>query len=270
MAENYVPNSTSMGDDGEKCMIITGPNMGGKSSFIRQIALIIVMAQIGSFVPATAVTMSPFDAVFTRMGAQDNIEKGQSTFFVELQEASAILKQATPRSLVILDELGRGTSTHDGVAIAYATLQYLVERLGCFSLFVTHYPLLAELEHSYPESVANYHMAFLEEKDEEDERAPPRVTFLYKVTKGAAKNSYGLNVARIAGIPNSVLIEALQQSNKLKETITERAFRKQNFGKNPTELVAKLARVLSAPEDTEETYRTILNLQDHAKKMLPL
>jgi len=222
MADRYVPNSTVMEDQNERCMIITGPNMGGKSSYIRQIALIIVMAQIGSYVPASEAILSPFDAVYTRMGAQDDISVGQSTFFVELQETSDILKMATPRSLVILDELGRGTSTHDGVAIAYATLQFLVEKLGCFSLFVTHYPLLAQLEKTYPKAVVNYHMSFLEETDEDCEI--PKVTFLYKVTKGAAKNSYGLNVAKIAGIPPSILKEAANKSEELKNTISQGAF----------------------------------------------
>ncbi|GAM25446.1 hypothetical protein SAMD00019534_086210 [Acytostelium subglobosum LB1] len=219
----YVPNSVNLKSDGERAMIITGPNMGGKSSFIRQTSLIVIMAQIGSFVPAQSCKLGVVDAIYTRMGARDNIEKGSSTFFVELQETSSILREATSRSLVILDELGRGTSTHDGVSLAYASLKYIVERLKCYCLFVTHYPLLAELETHYPNNVSNYHMRFMEEKTDGGDQIP-NVVFLYQVTRGPAKNSYGLNVARIADLPKTIIATAAIKSEEMKHQITNRVF----------------------------------------------
>uniref|UniRef100_A0A4W6CD24 DNA mismatch repair protein MSH3 n=1 Tax=Lates calcarifer TaxID=8187 RepID=A0A4W6CD24_LATCA len=157
----YVPNQTELQGDARRTMIITGPNMGGKSSYIRQVALICVMAQMGSYVPASEARLGILDGIYTRMGASDNIYKGRSTFMEELTEASEIISRATERSLVILDELGRGTSTHDGIAIAYATLEYFIRDVKALTLFVTHYPPLCELERAYPAHVSNYHMAFL-------------------------------------------------------------------------------------------------------------
>ncbi|PIO39768.1 hypothetical protein AB205_0154590 [Aquarana catesbeiana] len=159
-------------------MIITGPNMGGKSSYIKQVALITVMAQLGSYVPAEEATIGIVDGMYTRMGAADNIYKGRSTFMEELSETSEILKQATPRSLVILDELGRGTSTHDGIAIAYATLEYFI-------------------------------------KDSEVADNPEYITFLYQITRGIAARSYGLNVAKLADVPEEVLKKAACKSKEL-------------------------------------------------------
>ncbi|KAL6067844.1 Mismatch repair protein msh3 [Balamuthia mandrillaris] len=235
-SQMFVPNDTNMAENGERCVLLTGPNMGGKTSYIRQTALIVIMAQIGSYVPASYVKLSPFDGIYTRMGASDNIDKGQSTFFVELSETSTILRKATNRSLVILDELGRGTSTHDGVAIAYATLKYIIEKVKCFTLFVTHYPILAELEETYPNLVHNYHMAFLEhakqaqpdelaaaaaaESQEESSDALDQVnpentiTFLYKLKRGMAKKSYGLNVALLAEVPKEVVKVAAHKAHE--------------------------------------------------------
>lgn len=158
------PNASIIQKD-RRCLLITGPNMGGKSSYIRQIALIVIMAQIGSYVPAKSAQMGVFDAVYCRMGAADNLATGQSTFMKEVQETSDIMRLATPRSLVILDELGRGTSTHDGTAIAYATLHYLLETVKCKTLFVTHYPLLGALEDEFKGVMRNCHMAFHEVQD---------------------------------------------------------------------------------------------------------
>ncbi|KAF9167470.1 Mismatch repair protein msh3 [Mortierella sp. AD010] len=158
---NFVPNDIHFSAN-EKTMILTGPNMGGKSCYIRQVALLCIMAQIGSYLPADSARVSLLDAVFTRMGASDNIFGHESTFMVELQETSDILKMASPRSLVILDELGRGTSTLDGVAIAYAVLKHVVRHVGAITLFVTHYPSLAEVANEFPEgAVKNYHMGFM-------------------------------------------------------------------------------------------------------------
>ncbi|XP_039615196.1 DNA mismatch repair protein Msh3 isoform X3 [Polypterus senegalus] len=236
--DQYVPNSTELHGDGERVMVITGPNMGGKSSYIRQVALIIIMAQIGSFVPAEEAVVGIVDSIFTRMGAADNIYKGRSTFMEELSEASEILFKATSHSLVILDELGRGTSTHDGIAIAYATLEYFIKQVKSLTLFVTHYPLLCELEKQYPKNVSNFHMAFLlnepESKDKEtsDDLQPEFITFLYLLTRGAAARSYGLNVAKLAGIPDEILQTAAFKSKELENLINS----KRNLQKSLTEV----------------------------------
>jgi len=217
ITEPFVTNSISMKDEAIKVMILTGPNMGGKTSYARQVALTIIMAQIGSFVPCTSALIFPVDAVFTRMGAHDNVLKGQSTFYVELQETSHILHNATPNSLVILDELGRGTSTHDGVAIAYATLWHLVAQIKCYTLFITHYPILATIEQSFPNIVTNCHMAYMEDEDSSE-----RITFLYKLTAGLEKRSYGLNVARLANFPRDLLQRATQLSGQFTQHIKKR------------------------------------------------
>uniref|UniRef100_A0A672J3Z0 DNA mismatch repair protein MSH3 n=1 Tax=Salarias fasciatus TaxID=181472 RepID=A0A672J3Z0_SALFA len=221
----YVPNHTELQGDGRRTMIITGPNMGGKSSYIRQVALICVMAQMGSYVPASEARLGILDGVYTRMGASDNIYKGRSTFMEELTEASEIISRATQRSLVILDELGRGTSTHDGIAIAYATLEYFIRDVKALTLFVTHYPPLCELERVYPEHVSNYHMAFLlSEPDvpadaDDGEVQPEFITFLYQLTEGAAGRSYGLNVARLADIPDPILHTAARKARELETLV---------------------------------------------------
>ncbi|KAM4638529.1 DNA mismatch repair protein Msh3 isoform 5-T8 [Amazona ochrocephala] len=220
--DQYVPNSTNLSGDGERVMIITGPNMGGKSSYIKQVALITVMAQIGSYVPAEEATVGIVDGIFTRMGAADNIYKGRSTFMEELTDTAEIIRKATSRSLVILDELGRGTSTHDGIAIAYATLEHFIRDVESLTLFVTHYPSVCELEKVYPDKVGNYHMAFLvnegesaEQKGSDDEESPEFITFLYQITKGVSARSYGLNVAKLADIPEEILKKAAHKSKEL-------------------------------------------------------
>ncbi|KAI8363900.1 muts domain V-domain-containing protein [Blakeslea trispora] len=188
-SHTYVPNDIQLSNP-HKAMILTGPNMGGKSSYIRQIALIAMMAQIGSYVPATKATLSVLDAIYTRMGASDNMMRGKSTFMVELYETSDMMRQATPRSLVILDELGRGTSTHDGQAIAYATLKYFIEHVQCITLFVTHYPSLGQMAHVFPNQVRNYFMSYLQE-EAMDGSGIANIVFLYKLVEGVATSSYG-------------------------------------------------------------------------------
>ncbi|XP_036382705.1 DNA mismatch repair protein Msh3 [Megalops cyprinoides] len=226
--DQYVPNDTDLQGDGKRAMIITGPNMGGKSSYIRQVALVAVMAQLGSFVPAQEAMVGIVDGIYTRMGASDNLSRGRSTFMEELLEASEIVSRATSRSLVILDELGRGTSTHDGIAIAYATLEYFVRDVKSLTLFVTHYPPLCELEKVFPQHVGNYHMAFLlNEPDGQDdgldeELQPEFITFLYQVTEGAAARSYGLNVARLAEIPEAIIRTAALKSKELEAVVNAR------------------------------------------------
>uniref|UniRef100_A0A8C8E372 MutS homolog 3 (E. coli) n=1 Tax=Oryzias sinensis TaxID=183150 RepID=A0A8C8E372_9TELE len=224
----FVPNHTDLQGDGKRTMIITGPNMGGKSSYIRQVALICIMAQIGSFVPASEACLGLLDGIYTRMGASDNIYKGRSTFMEELTEASEIISRATERSLVILDELGRGTSTHDGIAIAYATLEYFIRHVKSFTLFVTHYPPLCELERMYPDHVSNYHMAFLLNEthissDTKDVQ-PEFITFLYNLTEGAAGQSYGLNVAKLADVPDPILCTAARKAQELESAVEARRY----------------------------------------------
>uniref|UniRef100_A0A673MGE4 DNA mismatch repair protein MSH3 n=1 Tax=Sinocyclocheilus rhinocerous TaxID=307959 RepID=A0A673MGE4_9TELE len=222
--DQYVPNDTHLQGDGKRAMIITGPNMGGKSSYIRQVALVTIMAQLGSFVPAREASVGIVDGIYVRMGASDNISRGRSTFMEELVEASDILARATSRSLVILDELGRGTSTHDGIAIAYAALESFIRDVKCMTLFVTHYPPLCELEHLYPQNVGNYHMAFLlnEPESTSDGMQPEFITFLYQLIEGAAARSYGLNVARLAEIPESILRTAAFKSKELEALVNSR------------------------------------------------
>ncbi|KAJ5092049.1 hypothetical protein NUU61_006919 [Penicillium alfredii] len=217
LPDTYVPNDTDLQHDATRALLITGPNMGGKSSYVRQVALIAIMGQIGSYVPAASARLGLLDAVFTRMGAFDNMLAGESTFMVELSETADILKQATPRSLVILDELGRGTSTHDGVAIAQAVLDHMVRSIRSLTLFITHYQHLSRMVHSFPDhALRNMHMRFTEsgETDGNEE-----ITFLYEVAEGVAHRSYGLNVARLANLPSSVLDLARQKSAELEESI---------------------------------------------------
>ena len=187
LLDTYVPNDINMNGNGTRGLLITGPNMGGKSSFVRQVALIAIMGQIGSYVPAQSAKLGMLDAVFTRMGAFDNMMAGESTFMVELSETSDILKQASPKSLVILDELGRGTSTHDGVAIAQAVLNHVVKETKALTLFITHYQSLSKMAKSFVEGeLSNMHMRFTEGGPQEQD-----ITFLYEIGEGVAHRSYG-------------------------------------------------------------------------------
>ncbi|KAI9843186.1 MAG: Mismatch repair protein msh3 [Sclerophora amabilis] len=215
LLDTYVANDIDLSSEDTRALLITGPNMGGKSSYVRQVALIAIMGQIGSYVPAVSAKLGMLDAIFTRMGAFDNMMAGESTFMVELSETSDILKQASPRSLVILDELGRGTSTHDGVAIAQAVLDYIVRESKCLTLFITHYQALSTLAKGYEnEELKNVHMRFTE-----GGQGGQEITFLYEVGQGVAHRSYGLNVARLANVPESVLATAAVKSRELEEEI---------------------------------------------------
>lgn len=186
LLDSYVPNDIDL-DSARRALLITGPNMGGKSSYVRQVALIAIMGQIGSYVPAKSAKLGMLDAIFTRMGAFDNMMAGESTFMVELSETSDILKQASSRSLVILDELGRGTSTHDGVAIAQAVLEYIVRNTKCLTLFITHYQNLSAMANGFDEEeLRNVHMKFTEGVEDGQ-----YITFLYEVGAGVAHRSYG-------------------------------------------------------------------------------
>ncbi|KAJ0749945.1 putative DNA mismatch repair protein MutS/MSH [Helianthus annuus] len=226
LQDSFVPNDTSLHSDGEYCQIVTGPNMGGKSCYIRQVALIAIMAQVGSFVPASSTKLHVLDGIYTRMGACDNIQQGRSTFLEELGEASHILDTCTDQSLVILDELGRGTSTHDGVAIAYATLQYLLEQKKCMVLFVTHYPEIVSLTKGLTGRVGSYHVSYLtSQKDEctiNSNGDCEDIVYLYKLVPGVSERSFGFKVAQLAQLPLSCINRASVMAMKLEEAVGDR------------------------------------------------
>jgi DNA mismatch repair protein MutS len=193
----FVPNDTELDPDTARLQILTGPNMAGKSTYIRQIALIAVMAQIGAYVPAECATLGLVDRIFCRVGASDDLSRGQSTFMVEMSETALI--HATDRSLVILDEIGRGTATFDGLSIAWAVAEHLHDAIGCRTLFATHYHELTDLANT-KQACANYNVAVREWNEE--------IIFLHKILPGAADKSYGIQVARLAGLPKVVVERA--------------------------------------------------------------
>ncbi|MDQ3907694.1 MAG: DNA mismatch repair protein MutS, partial [Acidobacteriota bacterium] len=197
----FVPNDLYMNNSTDRLLIITGPNMGGKSTCLRQVALISILAQAGSFVPATSARLPVLDRVWTRVGASDDLARGRSTFMVEMTETAAILHNATPRSLVLLDEIGRGTATFDGLSIAWAVAEYLHDspEHAAKTLFATHYHELTELAERLP-GAQNYRIRVAEREGE--------VVFLYRIERGRASKSYGIEVARLAGLPPDVLERA--------------------------------------------------------------
>jgi DNA mismatch repair protein MutS len=201
----FVPNDLEL-TDACRMLVITGPNMGGKSTYMRQAALILVLASIGSFVPATRAVIGPFDRIFTRIGASDDLAGGRSTFMVEMTEAAVILNAATDRSLVLMDEIGRGTSTYDGLSLAFACASHIARRLRAFTLFATHYFELTELADGIAE-VANVHLDATEHAD--------GIVFLHAVKPGPASRSYGLQVAQKAGVPREVIESARGYLEKL-------------------------------------------------------
>jgi len=231
--EPFVPNDVQLsGPDGdERLLIITGPNMSGKSTYIRQVALLVLMAQIGSFVPADEATIGLVDRIFTRIGAQDEISAGQSTFMVEMVEAAYILNHATERSLIILDEIGRGTSTYDGVSIAWSMVEYIHNhpRLGAKTLFATHYHELADLARILPR-VRNYNVNVAEEGDQ--------VLFLHQIVPGSADKSYGIHVAQLAGMPKPVVHRAQEILEQLEQD-TARPPSQAHRQKEPTSSAAE-------------------------------
>ena len=197
----FVPNDVHLDNQSERVAIITGPNMAGKSTYMRQIALIVLMAQIGSFVPASSAEIGIVDSIFTRVGASDDLASGQSTFMVEMNEVANIVKNATSKSLLILDEIGRGTSTFDGMSIARAVLEYCADKkkLGAKTLFATHYHELTVME-DLLDGVRNYNIAVKKRGDD--------ITFLRRIIPGGADDSYGIEVAKLAGVPHSIIERA--------------------------------------------------------------
>lgn len=224
---NFVPNDTYLDEEGNRLAIITGPNMAGKSTYMRQVALITLMAQVGSFVPASYAKIGVVDKIFTRVGASDDLSMGQSTFMVEMMEVATILKEATKNSLVILDEIGRGTSTYDGLSIAWAVAEFIAdkEKCGAKTLFATHYHELTELENKV-EGVKNYSIA-VKEKGED-------IIFLRKIVDGGTDESYGVHVARLAGVPQVVtkkaneILQSLERRNVLNNKIIEQIPKKES------------------------------------------
>ena len=195
----FVPNDTRLNNRENQIAVLTGPNMAGKSTYMRQVALIVLMAQMGSFVPAKYAHIGVVDRIFTRIGASDDLAAGQSTFMVEMTEVAEILKNATAKSLVVLDEIGRGTSTFDGMSIARAVVEHIsdpAKGLGCKTLFATHYHELNEMEHSYPK-IKNFNVSVKEVNN--------KVVFLRKLVKGGSNHSFGIQVGKMAGLPQSVI-----------------------------------------------------------------
>ncbi len=203
----FVPNDTTLDETENRMLIITGPNMAGKSTYMRQNALIALMAQIGSFVPASSCHVGVVDAIFTRVGASDDLASGQSTFMVEMTEVAEILQRATKSSLVILDEIGRGTSTFDGMSIARAVVEYICDNIGCKTLFATHYHELTSMDQDV-DGIKNYNIAV--KKRGED------ITFLRRIVQGPADDSYGIEVAKLAGLPEAVIKRAHAVLRQLK------------------------------------------------------
>jgi DNA mismatch repair protein MutS len=214
-SERFVPNDLYLNASTHTILLLTGPNMGGKSTYLRQTALIVILAQMGSFVPARSARLGVVDRVFTRIGASDNLARGRSTFMVEMTETAAILHTATPRSLILLDEVGRGTSTYDGLAIAWAAVEYLHARVRAKTLFATHYFQLTELAEQLG-GVKNYHVSVKE--------TGGGIVFLRQVEPGAADRSYGIEVAKLAGLPNEVITrarEVLAEHESAEHSLTE-------------------------------------------------
>nr|GAT43998.1 DNA mismatch repair protein [Mycena chlorophos] len=239
----FIPNSISF-TSSSRCKVLTGPNMGGKSSCVRMIALIVIMAQIGSYVPAESVKLGLIDGVWTRMGAYDELSRGRSTFMVEMSETSEILKGASPRSLVILDELGRGTSTFDGMSIAHAVLEHAATSIRCKTLFITHYPLVAvDLEKKFPDRVHNHHVGYRSEVRLDGRRD---VTFLYQLEEGMAPASFGVECARLAGLPESILEQAARRSRSMEELVAART--RQNLAFKRVQLLEDVLRTSNQAE----------------------
>lgn len=220
LAERFVPNDCALSTDDDQLVIITGPNMAGKSTYIRQVALLTLLAHTGSYVPAKSMTLSPVDRIFARVGASDELARGHSTFMIEMVETAHILNNATADSLVILDEIGRGTSTYDGLAIAWAITEHLAQKIECRTLFATHYHELTELADQL-RGVANYNVAVREQL--RPTGAGRDVVFLHKIVPGATDRSYGVHVAGMAGLPRSVVRRSETVLTKLESRFSERS-----------------------------------------------
>jgi DNA mismatch repair protein MutS len=260
----FVPNDLIM-DSQRRMLIITGPNMGGKSTYMRQIALITLMAYIGCYVPAKSAIIGPVDRIFTRIGAQDDLSTGRSTFMVEMTEAANILNNATANSLILLDEIGRGTSTFDGLSLAWAFAEYLVNEKKAFTLFATHYFELTSLPEKIP-SIANVHIDAIEHGD--------KIIFLHSVKDGAANQSYGLQVAQLAGVPKIVIAQARKKLHRLEEDSRNNLAEGQtmplalSFPAEQDEEAEQIKQAVKAIDPDELTPRQALDKIYQLKKLL--
>ncbi|MBR2100052.1 MAG: DNA mismatch repair protein MutS, partial [Eubacterium sp.] len=270
----FVPNDTLLDNNKNRCSIITGPNMAGKSTYMRQIALITLLAQIGSFVPAKSARICVVDAIFTRVGASDDLATGQSTFMVEMNEVSYIIKNATENSLIILDEIGRGTSTFDGMSIARAVLEYVVKKktLGAKTLFATHYHELTAME-GMLDGVNNYSIAVKKRGDD--------ITFLRRIVRGGADQSFGIEVAKLAGIPGSVIKRAKVILKELESNKIEIEFKSDealieedetdiqyNFKTNSTDDILELIKTVDVNTLTPiEALQTLYDLKKKVEEL---
>jgi DNA mismatch repair protein MutS len=259
--DTFIANDTRINPT-RRMLLITGPNMGGKSTYMRQVALIVLLAHCGSFVPAQACALGPIDAIYTRIGATDDLASGRSTFMVEMTEAAAILNGATGRSLVLMDEIGRGTSTFDGLALAYAIARHLIEKNCALTLFSTHYFELTRLAQDYPEC-ANVHLDAVEHGK--------TIVFIHAVEEGAASQSYGIHVAALAGVPAAVLRDARKQLAKLENAQTASTHQSDLFAAQPVEEAPEPHPVLLALEEInpdELSPRDALQVLYDIKKLL--
>lgn len=256
--EPFIANDLSL-DSKSNLMILTGPNMAGKSTFIRQIAAIALMSQIGSFVPALEAKLPVFDRIYTRVGASDNLSKGESTFMVEMNETANILNNATDRSLIILDEIGRGTSTYDGVSLAWSIVEYIQQNLKSMTLFATHYHELTEISKQY-KSVVNYRVDVKEDAD--------KVIFMRKIVEGGADKSYGIHVAKLAGVPNQVIDRAKVILEELENTRQSNS--KKGLSKSkPIIQLAFLAESASHPKELNDESLELTKIKNYLSKIDP-
>ncbi|EGV49797.1 DNA mismatch repair protein mutS [endosymbiont of Riftia pachyptila (vent Ph05)] len=242
--EPFIANSIEL-DEQRRILIITGPNMGGKSTFMRQIAIIALLAYCGSFVPASALRIGPIDRIFSRIGASDDLAGGRSTFMVEMEETANILHNATDQSLVLMDEIGRGTSTFDGLSLAWSCAVELATKIHAFTLFATHYFELTTLPEEYP-GIVNVHLDAVEHGDS--------IVFLHAVREGPANQSYGLQVAALAGVPKAVIQRARQRLEELEQAAQQHADQQQNqlpllFQETPQNSVVEQALLEINPDN---------------------
>ena len=255
---NFIPNDCRM-DDIQRTMIITGPNMAGKSTYLRQNALIVLMAQIGCFVPARSANMPVFDRIFSRIGAYDNLVREQSTFMVEMNEAANILNNATENSFVILDEIGRGTSTYDGVSLAWAITEHLNNEIKCKTLFATHYHYLNEMKNIFS-GIENYHVLINENDDD--------IIFLRKIVKGGTDKSYGIQVAKLAGVPRKVIDSAKSFMNNIekKEVVKKEGYLQQENDKDEYDIKSKNNFSFFGNDFETTLYRNMRGIKPEDKK----
>jgi len=255
ISDGFVPNDCDL-NDGLNFMLITGPNMGGKSTYLRQVAIISLMSQIGSYVPADNAKLCIVDRIFTRVGASDNLAKGQSTFMVEMQEAAYILNHASKKSLIILDEIGRGTSTYDGVSIAWAIMEYIHDKIGAKTLFATHYHELIELADRLPKAINM--SAYVRENENEG------VVFLYKIVEGGVDKSYGIEVAKLAGLP----VEVVSRSRGVIKELEERHIQKSKISPDQMGLFNEQRSHASISPQTENLLKELKEVE--INKLTPI